>query len=282
MQISDINGKVTLSNGIEMPYLGLGVYKTNDGKEVIHAIDVALTNGYRLIDTAAYYNNEDGVGKAVANSQIPRSEIFISTKVWNADHGYDNTLKAIDDSLEKLQMDYVDLYLIHWPVPDKYVETWRALETIYQSGKAKAIGLCNCVQHHLQSIQQMATVQPMVLQNEFHPHLTQTDLRDFCAKNKIQYQAWSPLMRGHLIHEPLLERIAQKYQKTVAQIVIRWDLQSNVLTIPKSVHKDRIIQNSNIFDFALTEEDMTLISSLNDETRTGAHPDHFMEHFAKK
>lgn len=281
MKITDISGTAKLHNGTEMPYLGLGVYKTKDGAEVKAAINFALEAGYRHIDTASFYKNEEGVGEAVKTSAIPREEIFVTTKVWNDDQGYEETLKAFEVSLQKLKMDYVDLYLIHWPVPGKYLETWTALEKIYKEGKAKAIGVCNCLPHHIEAIMDEGHIKPMLLQNEFHPRLVQQPVIDFCKKNEIQYQAWSPLMRGRILENEKLRKLASKYGKSPAQIIIRWDLQKGVITIPKSVHKERIEENADIFDFQLSSEEVALIDSLDREERTGAHPDHFMDHFAK-
>ncbi|MDN3593430.1 aldo/keto reductase [Zunongwangia endophytica] len=282
MKITDINGRVQLNNGLDMPYLGLGVYKTKDGEEVRNAIHYALKAGYRHIDTASFYKNEEGVGAAIIESGIAREEIFITSKVWNDDQGYEGTLEAIDESLEKLKMDYLDLYLIHWPVPDTLNETWRAMEEIYKSGKVKAIGLCNCVEHQMDTVIENGSIKPMLLQNEFHPKLLQQNMLDFCAKNNIQYEGWSPLMRGQILDNNIIKNIAEKYGKSTAQVVLRWDLQKGVITIPKSVHQDRIEQNAAIFDFELSEVEVKQIDSLDNDKRTGAHPDHFMEHFADK
>lgn len=281
MILSDISGTTTLNNSIEMPYLGLGVYKAKDGNEVKNAIHDALNLGYRHIDTASFYHNEEGVGEAIKIAEIDRSEIFITTKVWIDDQGYENTLKAFDTSLNKLLVDYIDLYLIHWPVPNLYVETWKAMEYLYAQGRVKAIGVCNCLEHHLETINAQSVIKPMVLQNEFHPRLVQQPLIDYCSKNKIQYEAWSPLMRGKILNNPTLQKIAQKYHKTTAQIIIRWDLQKGIVTIPKSVHKNRIKENADVFDFELTQEEIQNINALHSNERTGAHPDHFMEHFNK-
>ena len=279
MQITNIKGTTKLSNGREMPYLGLGVYKADSGEEINSAIKNALEAGYRLIDTAAFYGNEEGVGKAINESGIPREEIFVTSKIWIEDQGADTTRKAFETSLEKLDMEYIDLYLIHWPVPGKYLDTWKVLQELYAEGKIKAIGVCNCMIHHLESIQELGGVQPMLLQNEFHPKLVQQEIIDFCAKNNIQYQAWSPLMRGEILDNSTIKSLAEKYNKSAAQIVIRWDLQKGVATIPKSVHKKRIIENAEVFDFSLSSEEVQQIDKLEDRTRTGAHPDNFMEHF---
>lgn len=281
MKIDNINATTILNNGVKMPVLGLGVYKAKSGKEVINSIHYALEAGYRHFDTATLYKNEEGVGEAIKSGGVPREELFITTKVWNDDQGYQKTLKAFEKSLKKLNMDYIDLYLVHWPVPEKYKDSWSALEKLYRDGKIKAIGLCNCLEHHITDVLNTCEIKPMVLQNEFHPMLVQQPLLDFCKENNIQYEAWSPLMRGKILDNEVLKSLAAKYQKSVAQVVIRWDLQKGVVTIPKSVHKDRIIENAAVFDFELNEADMKLIDSLDRDERTGAHPDNFLEYFRK-
>jgi methylglyoxal/glyoxal reductase len=225
MKITDINGKVSLGNAIPMPYLGLGVYQMEEGEEVVNAVSQAITAGYRLIDTAAAYDNEAGVGKAIRESPVAREEMFVTSKVWNTDQGYENTLKAFDRSLRKLNFDYLDLYLIHWPVKDKYKETWGAIETLYIDGRIKAIGVSNFLQHHLQDLMSDAKIFPMVNQVEFHPYLVQQDLLDFCRDNDIQVQAWSPLMKGNFNKIEGLRMISDKYGKSPSKIVLRWDLQ---------------------------------------------------------
>lgn len=282
MRISDINGKFRLINDVEMPYLGLGVYKAKDGAEVINSVGHALETGYRLIDTASFYDNEEGVGRAINKSGIPREEIFVTTKIWIDDQGISSTREALETSLRKLNMDYVDLYLIHWPVPGKFLDTWKIFQELYVEGKARSIGVSNCLIHHLESIKQLGGVQPMVLQNEFHPGLVQQEILEYCENNSIIYQAWSPLMRGEILTNPVIKDLAERYSKTPAQVVIRWDLQKGVATIPKSVHKERIIENSEVFDFELKPGEMAKLNALDNDTRTGAHPDNFMEHFRKK
>lgn len=274
-KITDLQGTFTLHNGVEMPYFGLGVYLSEDGQEVINAVKWALEAGYRHIDTASVYNNEEGVGKGIRESGAPRKEVFLVSKVWNSDQGYDSTLKAFDDSLDRLQVDYLDLYLVHWPVNGKYKDTWRALEKLYRDGRVRAIGVSNFLQHHLEDLLQSAEIVPMVNQMEFHPYLVQQDLIDFCNKNTIQYEAWSPLMQGHIFEMEEFKQLAEKYGKTIAQIVLRWDLQKGVVTIPKSSKKERIIANADIFDFELSDEDVKLLDGLDRGKRFGPDPDNF-------
>lgn len=266
---------VTLNNGVKMPIMGLGVFKVEDGNVVTEAVKAAIQNGYRSIDTASFYDNEAGVGKGIKESGVPREDLFITTKVWNSDHGYENTLKAFDISLEKLGLEYLDLYLVHWPVRGKYVETWKALEKLYHEGKVKAIGVSNFNIHHLEDILREGEVKPVINQVEYHPHLTQVELREFCEREGIQLEAWSPLKKGELLGDPVIQRLAEKHQKTPAQIILRWDIQNNVLTIPKSIKEHRIIENADIFDFSLKEEDMQEINGLNINSRSGADPETF-------
>lgn len=274
-QITNLQGTFTLHNGVKMPYFGLGVYLSEDGAEVINAVKWALESGYRHIDTAAIYKNEEGVGEGIRKSGIEREEIFVVSKVWNSDQGYESTIKAFNDSLERLGLDYLDLYLIHWPVAEKYKETWKALEHLYAEGKVKAIGVSNFLQHHLEDLLSEAQIVPMVNQMEFHPYLVQQELLDFCKKHKIQYEAWSPMMQGKIFEMDEFKQLAQKYNKTIAQIVLRWDIQKGVVTIPKSSKKERIIANSQIFDFAISKEDMLIIDKLHKGQRFGPDPDNF-------
>ncbi|MCL6632564.1 MAG: aldo/keto reductase [Alicyclobacillus herbarius] len=269
-----LSDSTVLHNGVQMPWLGLGVWQVQNGDEVKNSVKAALAHGYRHIDTAAAYGNETGVGEAIRESGVPREEVFVTTKVWNADQGYDSTLRAFEESRKRLGFEYVDLYLIHWPVKGKYKDTWKALERLYQDGVVRAIGVSNFQIHHLEDVMADSQVVPMVNQVEYHPLLTQKELHTFCKQHKIQLEAWSPLMQGHL-DQPLLADLAQKYGKTPAQIVLRWDLQNEVVTIPKSVHENRIIENANVFDFELSAEDMARIDGLNQNHRFGADPDNF-------
>lgn len=262
-----------LNNGVEIPVIGLGVFQVDDGDQVYDAVRSALEIGYRHIDTASYYQNEAGVGRAIADSGIPREEIFVTTKVWNDEQGYDETLIAIDRSLERLEMDYVDLYLVHWPVPGKYKDTWKALEKIYADKKARAIGVSNFHAHHLEDLIKDATVKPMINQIELHPQLSQVEVRDYCKKHDIAVEAWSPIGKATYLDEPVLQALAKKYKKTVAQIIIRWDYQNEIITIPKSVRATRQKENADIFDFELSREDMEKIESLNRGNRLGGDPD---------
>lgn len=275
MKITDIKGTVTLNNGVEMPYFGLGVFKAEDGQEVIDSVSYALEAGYRHIDTAAIYQNERGVGQAIRLSELDRKEVFVTSKVWNSDQGYDTTIKAFHASLVKLNLSYLDLFLVHWPVKGKYKETYRALETLYEEGKIRAIGVSNFLVHHLDDLLTTAKIIPAVNQIEYHPYLTQPELIKTCFDNGIAPEAWSPLMQGQITEVPELTQLAQKYYKTEAQIVLRWNLQKGIITIPKSSRKSRIIENANIFDFVISAEDMEIIDSLNRNQRIGADPDNF-------
>ncbi|MFD1848751.1 aldo/keto reductase [Oceanobacillus bengalensis] len=272
--ISSLKDTVTLNNGVKMPGFGLGVYKMDDDITV-EAIQTAIKNGYRLIDTASYYKNEEAVGKGIKESGISRDEIFITSKVWNDQQGCENTLQAFDESLRKLDLDYLDLYLVHWPVSGKYKETWRALEKLYADGKVRAIGVCNFQTYHLEDLLKDCKVKPVINQVEYHPHLTQEEVKAFCEKEDIQMEAWAPLKRGGVFDEPVIVELVEKYGKTPAQIVLRWDIQNNVITIPKSATESRIIENADIFDFSLTDEEMTRIGSLNKDERTGPNPDDY-------
>lgn len=275
MKITDLKGTIKLANGVEMPYFGLGVFKTKEGTEVENSVKWAFEAGYRHIDTAAIYQNERGVGNAIKAGRIPRNELFITTKAWNENQRNNTVLQGFEESLKLLQTEYVDLYLIHWPVKEKFTQTWKVMEEIYRSGKARAIGVSNFLQHHLEDIFQIAEIMPMVNQVECHPYLVQQPLIDLCNAHNIIYEAWSPIMRGEVNDIPLIIELSQKYKKTPVQIVLRWDLQKGIVTIPKSVHKERITANADIFDFEISSEDIIRIDTLDRSHRFGAHPDSF-------
>jgi len=272
MQITDIKGTVALNNRVEMPYFGLGTWQSAEGPEVKNAVLYALDAGYRLIDTAAFYQNEKSIGEAIIESGLKREELFITTKVWNSDQGFNNTLRAYDHSLKLLGTDYADLYLIHWPVTGKYKETWKALEKLYKEGRVRAIGISNFLKVHLDQLLPTIEVMPAVNQMEFHPYLIQQELVDQCTDNGILYQAWSPIMQGRVIDIPLLKQIGKKYRKSPVQVVLRWDLQRGVATIPKSISQSRIISNADIFDFELTAEEVLQINTLDCNHRFGYDP----------
>lgn len=268
-----INSTKTLHNGVEMPRFGLGVYKMTDKEAAVEAMLAAIDAGYRAIDTAAVYQNENEVGEAVRASRVKREELFITSKVWNTDQGYDNTLRAFEASLERLDFDYLDLYLTHWAIPDTYEETYRAIQRLYDEKLVRSIGVSNHQQHHLEKILAKANTKPMVNQIELHPQLTQEPLRQFCAKNEIAVTSWSPLARGRLLQDPVLAKIGEAHGKSIAQVVIRWHLQSDLVVIPKSVTPSRIVENADVYDFALSTEEMKMIDGLNQDWRAGTHPD---------
>ncbi|QHT63580.1 aldo/keto reductase [Paenibacillus lycopersici] len=272
--MQQLDQQVVLRNGVPMPSLGFGVWQLQDGREVSEAVRTALEVGYRSFDTASFYGNETGVGKAIKESGIAREDIFVTTKVWNQDHGYEQTLRAFEASRRKLGLDVIDLYLVHWPVKGKYAETWRALEHLYREGYARAIGVSNFQTYHLDHLLETCSIVPMVNQVEFHPLLAQKELRAYCAEHGIQPEAWGPLMSGRLGRAQVAE-MAAKYGKTPAQIVLRWDIQHGVVTIPKSANRSRMIENAGIFDFALSDEDMAALDAMNRNRRFGADPDNF-------
>ncbi len=274
-KITNLQGTFELHNGVQMPYFGLGVYLSKDGNEVIHAVKDALNHGYRHIDTASIYDNEEGVGQGIRESEVDRKDVFLVSKVWNNDQGYDATLRAFDASLKRLGTDYLDLYLIHWPKGDLSKDTWKALERLYKEKRVRAIGVSNFLKHHLEDLLPSVEIVPMVNQMEFHPYLVQQELLDFCNANNIQYEAWSPLMQGHIFDLEVMKEIAHRYNKTIAQIVLRWDLQKGVVTIPKSSKKERIIANADLFDFEISEADIKALDALDRGKRFGPDPDNF-------
>lgn len=269
----DISSMVELNNGVRMPWLGLGVFKSTPGAETEQAVRWALEIGYRHIDTAAYYANEADVGRAIKESGIPREKIFVTTKVWNSDQGYEKTLAAFERSRRALGMDVVDLYLVHWPVKGMYAQTWKALENLLEHGKVRAIGVSNFLVHHMEDLLRNTSVMPAVNQVEFHPFLVQEDLVAFDERAGIRHEAWSPLVRGKGLDNTVIGEMARKHGKTPAQVILRWDLQRGVVTIPKSVHRERIAENAAIFDFSLDQEEMARVNALDADRRMGPHPD---------
>ena len=263
-----LESRTKLNNGIEIPRLGLGVYQSSAGQTTVRAVRYALKIGYRHIDTAHIYGNESDVGRAIQESGIRREEIFITTKVWNSYQGYDSTLRACEQSLRRLGLSYVDLYLIHWPVEGLGDETWRAMIKLLHQGKASAIGVSNYSILQINELLQNSDVIPAVNQVEFHPFLYQEDLLRFCKNNKIQLEAYSPLTRAKRLNDPNIVGLAKKYGKTPAQILICWSLQHDLVVIPKSIHENRILENSQVFDFQLEPKDMKLLDSLDENLRT--------------
>ena len=252
-----------LSNGVKIPSVGFGTYKSGSDEESAKIIKNALSVGYRMIDTASFYGNEVGIGNGIKESGVNREEIFIVTKLWNDDHGYEKTIKAFNKSLERLQVDYIDLYLIHWP-NELNAETWRAFEHLYKIGKVKAIGVCNFKVSHLEELKKTAKIMPMVNQVEIHPSSIKENMLNYCNENNIEVVAWSPIMRGKVFSNETIIALAEKYKKTIAQIILRWHVQRGVIPIPKSSNEERIKENLDIFDFQLSKEDMEAISSLNE------------------
>ncbi|WP_285856256.1 aldo/keto reductase [Paenibacillus illinoisensis] len=273
--MKNVQDTTTLYNGVKMPWLGFGVFKVKDGEEVVEAVKTAIQAGYRSIDTAKAYNNETGVAQGIRESGVAREDLFITTKVWNSDQGYESTLAAFEASMERLELEYLDLYLIHWPVKGKYKDTWRALEKLHREGRIRAIGVSNFQIHHLEDLMTDATIKPAVNQVELHPLLIQSELRDYCSKHHIQIEAWSPLGQGNLLEHPLLQDIAAKYGKSPAQVILRWDLQNGIVTIPKSVTPQRIRENADLYDFELTADEIEQINGLNENKRFGSDPDNF-------
>lgn len=277
MSAFTIGSTKKLNNGVEIPLLGLGVFRAENGQETENSVLWALEAGYRHIDTAAAYGNEASVGAAIKKSGIPRKEIFLTTKLWNEDSRRGTEVEAVNRSLELLGTDYVDLYLVHWPVPGRFVESFIALEPLYNSGHIKALGVSNFHQHHLESLSKATKLVPAVDQVECHPLLSQTKLVDYCAGLGIAVTCWSPLggLKLNLTGDPALTEIGAKYGKSAAQVIIRWELQRGLVTIPKSVRKERIESNAQVFDFELSHADMLAISDMNRNQRAGSDPDNF-------
>lgn len=270
-----------LNNDVKIPSVGFGTWQTPDGDAAINAIKIAVAHGYRHIDTAAIYDNEKGVGSGIKACGIDRKELFVTSKVWNTERGYETTLRAFEKSLKDLQLDYLDLYLIHWPATAHQFsnwrqinsDTWKAMEKLYSEGKIRAIGVSNFLQHHLEPLMENATVTPAVNQIEYHPGFMQHECVEFCTDNKILVQGWSPLGRGKVLEDEKLKVIAKTYNKSVAQLSIRWALQNKVLPLPKSTTPHRIKENFEVFDFEILDTDMTIINGLDNLGASGLHPD---------
>ena len=275
--IRSLNDCAKLNNGVEMPWLGLGVFKVEDGQTVIDAIKYAAHAGYKSIDTASIYNNEKGVGTAIKECGVPREELFITSKLWNNAQGYDKTLKAFEVTMADLQLDYLDLYLIHWPLPKNkdYIATWKAMEKLYKEGRIRAIGVSNFEAEWIQDIIDECEVVPMVNQVECHPYFQQTKLHEYCKANGVQLQAWAGLAQGKIFGDEKLIKLAEKYGKSVAQFVIRWELQREIVVIPKSIKQDRIISNADVFDFEIDAQDMELMKRFDTNVRIGPNPADF-------
>ncbi|MDR1694080.1 MAG: aldo/keto reductase [Lactobacillaceae bacterium] len=279
--MSKVEKDYKLSNGVKIPSIGFGTWQIEYGAATVNAVKEAIDLGYSHIDTAAIYGNEVSVGEAINQSDVKRKDLFITTKLWNSDRGYDNTMKAFAKSFQALQVDYIDLYLVHWPATKGHREdwakvnssTWKAFEELYKDGVVKSIGVSNFMPHHLEPLMADAKIAPMVNQIEFHPGFMQMETLDFCRKNNMLVEAWSPLGQGEVLKNPDLMKIAEKYKKSVAQICIRWCLQNGTLPLPKSVTSSRIKQNLDVYDFEISAEDMKSISALPYIGGSGLHPD---------
>jgi len=269
----DLGSRTRLNNGVEMPWLGYGTYKVGPGEVAEKAVTDALEVGYRHIDTATYYGNEVDVGNAIRKSDIVRDEIFVTTKLWNSDQGYDSASRAFEDSIERLDIEYLDLYLIHWPVPGKFCESWAALEDVYRSGRVRAIGVSNFLMHHLEELLSDCSVVPVIDQVEFHPHLARLDLLEFCGSREIQMEAWSPLKQGAITHDGRMTDIGLRYGKSASQVTLRWNLQHEVVTIPRTINRSHMQENADIFDFELTNAEMRTIDSMDRGENVGPDPD---------
>lgn len=277
--IENLQDTVTLNNGVKMPGMGLGVFQIPNEATADIVAD-GIKNGYRLIDTAQIYGNEEGTGAGIRAgleaTNLSREDLFITSKVWNAGLDREQTKAAVQNSLDKLGLDYIDLYLIHWPGTDTDIKAvWQGLEDMYHAGKIRAIGVSNFEIHHLEDLLAYAEVTPVINQIELHPRLTQTALREFDEAHGILTEAWSPLMQGQLFNEPILQKIAQAHGKSVAQVILRWDLQNDIVLLTKSARPERLVQNADLFDFELTDEEMAQINAMNQDHRVGPHPDKY-------
>lgn len=272
MTVRDLASTFDLAGGVRIPALGLGVYQSRPGSETREAVKAALELGYRHVDTARVYGNERDVAKGIEESGVPRSEVFVTTKLWNSDHGYDAALRACDASLKRLGMDRVDLYLVHWPVEDLRHDTWRAMERILEEGKARAIGVSNYTIRHLDELLGRCRVPPSVNQVEFHPFLYQRDLLLHCRTHGIRLEAYAPLVKAQRMDDPVLLRVARRHRRTPAQVLVRWCLQHEAIVIPKSVHRERIRENADVFGFSLEREDMEALDGLDEGLRTSWDP----------
>jgi methylglyoxal/glyoxal reductase len=271
-----IDSATTLHNGVQMPWLGLGVWRSGGDAETERAVRAAIECGYRSIDTAMIYGNERGVGRAIRACGVPREQLFVTTKVWNDDVRRDRVVPAFEESLRLLGLDYVDLYLVHWPIAGKIVKAWRAMEQLAESGRVRAIGVSNHLLPHLHELLAAATIVPTVNQIEFHPYLQSRPLVEFCESKKIHVEAWSPLGQGgSLLQDTTLVDIARRHGKTVAQVILRWDVQRGVVTIPKSVNPQRIAENAQVFDFTLSPAEVSAIDALERGQRLGPDPGNF-------
>jgi diketogulonate reductase-like aldo/keto reductase len=272
MSALNLKSTARLNNGVEIPLLGLGVYQAQRGDETRQAVLHALQAGYRHVDTARIYGNERDVGEALRESGVPRGEVFITTKLWNQDQGHDSTLRACERSLRELGLEYVDLYLIHWPVPSRRLDSWRAMETLLADGKCRAIGVSNFLERHLDELMANSKVVPAINQVEFSPYLYQKDLLAYCGRHGIVVEAYSPLTRGQRLGDPRLVEVARRHGKTTAQVLIRWCLQRDMVVLPKSVHPARIRENAAVFDFDLSPADLRTLDGLNEDLHTSWDP----------
>ena len=271
--IKSINDVITLNNDVEIPQHGFGVYLITEEEKAYNAINKALEVGYRSFDTAQFYENEKLIGKILSKSSLKRNELFITTKVANYNQGYDKTLKSVEQSMKDLQVERIDLLLIHWPSKMHFFETWKALERLNDEGIADAIGVSNFEIHHLEELEAKCNIKPAVNQVECHPYLTQEPLRNYLNNNDIAFEAWSPLGRGAVLKDDVIGEIAKKYNKSVAQIIIRYHLQKGNIIIPKSNTPERIEENAKVYDFNLFEDEIKIIDNLNKDLRTGPVPD---------